>query len=97
MEEKRREGKQMKKVKNKIIGIMGIIGLSLFLGMITPIEVQAGGRVSPIISCAVPLPPSKEGEEKKDIISAAIGMATLLVIVCGGIVVLKKKYGEKQE
>lgn len=44
MEEKRREGKQMKKVKNKIIGIMGIIGLSLFFGMITPIEVQAGGE-----------------------------------------------------
>ena len=89
----------MKKAKKILWCMVGVMVLSFFLGMGAKIDAKAQVRIvsSHSVSCAVPLPASKPGEERKDMISAVIGMGVLLVIVSGGLVVLKKSFGEKKE
>ena len=81
-------------MKKYIAGFM--LGLMIFMSFAKPVEVAAKEKINISVSCAVPLPPSAPGEEKKDMITAVVGLTVLGVIVVGGLSYLKKNFSEKE-
>ena len=62
-------------MKKYIAGFM--LGLMIFMSFAKPVEVAAKEKINISVSCAVPLPPSAPGEEKKDMITAVVGLTVL--------------------
>lgn len=85
----------MRNIRNNITAI--ILGIVLAVSMALAVPAQESYRPAGIAACAVPIPASLPGEEKKDTISAVIGLSVLLVLVGGSLVFLQKKKEEEAE
>lgn len=82
------------KVKKIMFSLLFVV--MIFLSVSKPLVTEARELPGFTVSCAVPLPPSAPGEEKKDMITAVIGLTVLGIIVVGGLSYLKKNFGENE-
>lgn len=87
----------MNRVKKVICYMVLTLVIGSSCGLLPQLRGEAKEITSVGLGCAVPLPDSKPGEEKKDMLSAVIGLGVLTIIVCGGIVFLKKNYSDKND